>query len=129
MTSTNHQATPLGLYILSGFSQLSIFGILYYAFVASFYLYLAIILIPPIIYMGIGIIKRCPGAKQTVMAFAILLFIGAFVDIGAALFIEESHTLTSIGSVIGLITRMAILPSVYFYFISEKVRSYFKTAK
>lgn len=88
MTLNNQGNIPAGLYILSGVSLLSIFGILYYSISVPSYLYLAIILIPLLIYMGVGIIKKWPGAKQTVVVVAMLLFIGAVVDIGVALFIE-----------------------------------------
>ncbi len=126
MTSNNRKNTPVGLYILSGVSLLSIFGILYYSTTAPSYLYLAIILIPILIYIGIGIIKRWPGAMQTVIAVAILLFIGAVVDIGSVVFIEGSQVLTSTGNIIGIIVQLAILPAVYFYSRSEEVKSYFE---
>lgn len=126
MTLNNQGNIPAGLYILSGVLLLSIFGILYYSISVPSYLYLAIILIPLLIYMGVGIIKKWPGAKQTVVVVAMLLFIGAVVDIGVALFIEGAQALTSTGSIIGIIIRLAMLPVVYFYFRSEEVKSYFK---
>lgn len=126
MTLNNPGNIPVGLYILSGISLFSIFVILYYSTTAPFYLYLTIILIPILIYMGVGIIKKWPAAKQTVMIVAMLLFIGAVVDVGAALFIGGTQALASIRSIIGIIVRLTILPVVYFYFRSEEVKSYFE---
>lgn len=128
MTLNNPGNIPVGLYILSGISLFSIFVILYYSTTAPFYLYLTIILIPILIYMGVGIIKKWPAAKQTVMIVAMLLFIGAVVDVGAALFIGGTQALASIRSIIGIIVRLTILPVVYFYFRSEEVKSYFEAA-
>lgn len=126
MTLNNRENIPAGLYILSGILLLFTFGILYYSITVPSYLYLAIILISLLIYMGVGIIKKWPGAKQTVVVVAILLFIGAVVDIGATLFTEGAQALISTGSIIGIIVRLAMLPIVYFYFRSDEVKSYFE---
>ncbi len=68
---------PFGLYILSGLILLSILRILYYATTTTNYFYIAIILVPLFAYIGIGIIKRWPVAKELVMVVAVLLFLGA----------------------------------------------------
>lgn len=95
MSSNNQKNTPSGLYLLSGFIILSIPGILYHAITVSSYVYLAIVLIPLFIYMSIGIIKRWPGTRQTVMVVAMIFFIGAFTDIIVTLFVEEAQGITS----------------------------------
>tara|TARA_R110002096_G_scaffold434442_1_gene655968 strand:+ start:2231 stop:2557 length:327 start_codon:yes stop_codon:yes gene_type:complete len=91
--------TPAGLYVLSGLLLLSTLGILYYALTVPSYVYLGMIFIPLFIYMGVGIIKRWPGSRQTVMAFAMLMFVGAIANL-----------------------------IVFFYLRSAKVKAYFKQA-
>ena len=125
MSSNNQKNTPSGLIVLSGFLLLSIFGILYYAITVPSYIYLAIILIPLFIYMGLGIIKRWPGVRQTVMAVVMLLFIGAVVNLVAILFIEGAQEVTNAGGILRSIFRLAILPIVFFYLRSANVKSYF----
>lgn len=58
MTSDNRENTLVGFSILSGISLLSIFGIMYYSTNIPSYLYLAIIMTPVLIYIGIGIIAQ-----------------------------------------------------------------------
>ena len=120
--------TPSGLYVLSGLLIFSTFGILYYALTVPSYVYLGMIFIPLFIFMGVGIIKRWPGSRQTVMAFAMLMFVGAIANLIAVLFLEEGQELASTSNIIKNIIRLAILPFVFFYLRSAKVKAYFKQA-
>ena len=128
MNSNNETTIPKGLYVLSGLLLLSIILLLYYGIAYPSYTLIAIILIPLFIYMGVGIVKRWPGSRQTVMVFVFLLFILSLLNISAVLFMEEAQELSSAGGTIRNIARLAILPFVFFYLRSEKVKSYFKPA-
>jgi len=128
MISNNQKNTPSGLYVLSGVMLLTIIIILYYAITVPPYRYLAVILIPLFIYMGVGIIRRWPRARPLVMVVAMLSFVGAVANILSPLFMKESQNLTSTGAEVINVIQLVILSVVFFYLRSEKVKSYFNSA-
>ena len=84
MTSNNQNNAPTGLYVLSGFVILLILDILFDLLTSpsSWSVIIStIILIPLYTYLGIGIIRAWPKARNTYIVMAILLFAGTIIQI------------------------------------------------
>jgi hypothetical protein len=128
MNVTNQQNTPLGVYLLSIFFIVTAVGILYYTITIASYIFIGIIAIPLFGYMGIGIVKQWPGVKQTIIVVSILISAGALADITSALFLEETNKSLSLVSIISIVIRLMLYPSVWFYFRNEEVKTYFELA-
>lgn len=128
MNLTTQQNTPSGVYFLSIFFLLSAVGFLYYIITVPSYLYIGIVAIPLFSYMGIGIIKQWPGVKQTIIVVAILLFAGALVEITTALFLEGTDEIFTLIDILGIVVRLALFPTVQFYFRNKEVKNYFEPA-
>ena len=128
MNFTAQKNTLSGVYVLSTFFIMSAIGILYYTITVPSYLFIGIVAVPLFIYMGIGIIKQWAGVKQTIIVVSILLFAGALADITIALFLEETGGIYSFTSIIGIVLRLILFPSVWFYFKNEEVKTYFEPA-
>ncbi|NGP88583.1 hypothetical protein [Fodinibius halophilus] len=131
MTSTNQNVTPTGLYVLSGFAILLILDILFDLINSSsinYYIIIStVIFIPIYIYIGIGIIKRWPKARNVYVVVAMLLFAGTIIQI-IKHFIIERQGLTVDVNMIRYILGLTIPPAIYFYLHKPKVKSYFNPA-
>jgi len=130
MTSINQNNTPTGLYVLSGFTILLLLDILFDLILspANWTVVIStIILIPIYVYLGIGIIKAWPQARNLFIVVAILLFIGTIIQIITQVTIEGQGLAVDINTM-RYILGLTIPPVIYFYLNKSKVKSYFEPA-
>lgn len=76
-----------------------------------------------------SILTRWPAVRQILMAVVIFLFLLALSNLGAALFSDEVQDLFDTGNLIRTIARLALLPFIFFYLRTEKVKNYFERKK
>jgi len=127
MTSNNQNNTPTGLYALSGFSILLILDILFVLFTSPsnwIVVIFTIILVPVLVYIGIGIVKPWPKARNTYIVVAILLFAGTIIQIITQVTIKGQGLAVDINAM-RYILGLTIPPVIYFYLHKSKVKSYF----
>ena len=129
MTSNNQNNTPTGLYVLSGFALLLIIDILSDLFNSSsndnFSIISTVIFIPILIYIGIGIIKPWPKARNTYIIVAILLFTGTIIQVLTHFTIGVQELAVDL-SAIRYFLGLTIPPVIYIYLHKSKVKSYFR---
>ena len=129
MTSRKQNNTPTGLYILSGFSLLLIIDILFDLFNNPsnnyFVLISTVIFIPIYVYIGIGIIKPWPQARNIYVVVAILLFVGTIIQVTNHLIIEGQGLAFDV-NIIRYILGLTIPPIIYYYLHKSRVKSYFR---
>lgn len=126
MTTETPKSTPGGLYILSGILFLSVLSILYFSFTTPSYGYQALFWLPLFTYLAVGILTRGPAVRQILMAVIVFLFLLALSNLGATLFSDETQEFSDTGSLIRTIVRLALLPFIFFYLRTEKVKKYFE---
>ena len=131
MTLNDKNNTPTGLYILSGFALLLIIDILFDLFNSpsnNYYVLIStVIFIPIYVYIGIGIIKPWPKARNIYIVVAILLFAGTIVQV-INHFIIEGQGLAVDVNIVRYILGLTIPPVIYFYLHKSRVKSYFRPA-
>lgn len=124
----SNKKTPTGLYFISASYLLSSFTCLLIIILASLFnlwkeLYMIAILIPILIYAGVGIIKRWSGARYMAIAITVLSFpVGVYI-LGNDLM--GSQEVSSTKDIISGIVQLAISIIIFFYLISDKVKSYY----
>lgn len=75
---------------------------------------------------AVGILTRWPAVRQILMTVVIFLFLLALSNLGATLFSDETQEFSDTGSLIRTIVRLALLPFIFFYLRTEKVKKYFE---
>lgn len=127
MISNTQNSTPTGLYILSGLALLLILDILFVLFaIPSNWVEVisTIIFIPILIYVGIGIIKPWPKARDVYIVVAILLFAGTIIQIITQVAIRGEGLAFDMNAM-RYIFGLTVPPVIYFYLHKSKVKSFF----
>lgn len=83
-----------------------------------------IIFIPVFVYIGIGIVKPWPKARNTYIVVAILLMAGTIIQIITQVTIKDQGFAVDINTM-RYILGLTIPPVIYFYLHKSKVKSYF----
>jgi hypothetical protein len=124
MDSKQNKEIPKGLYVISVINFLAILDIVYDTITNSIPIYLTLLTVPVLVYIGIGVIKKWPNTRNILITVVVLTFAGAISQLILAYFVDANvvidtkfYTTILLGTLIPIFT--------YLYVRKEEVRIYF----
>ncbi|MEM1173257.1 MAG: hypothetical protein AAGI27_00470 [Pseudomonadota bacterium] len=125
---TRDTRAPDGLYVLSGFMLLGVIAAIFYAYKSPSFLVVALVFGLPLLYSGLGLVRKWKGARVITIVLLSLVLLLAVANLAGLLLLDIANELGEEVFIRQLIQngiRALVLPAALLYLFSKRVRSFY----